>query len=254
MKLPEPLHAFVTGLAGSATLEDAWSLFTAALAPLGFDVTVYGWGQARAGGLYSEECLHRLPEAYVALAEESGTDCALMMAAARSPLPVPFSRLPALSEMAPGDRELVLAAPAHGVHGGVLIPLHGPRGDLAYLTLHTSAGARAFDEALRESHQCAHLMTLYFHSHAQGLISVRPEIDASPPAAPLTPRELEVLEWTAAGKTAWEIAKILGLSERTVNFHVQNAMRKLDATSKTEAAARAVACGLVRLQPATCQL
>lgn len=43
----------------------------------------------------------------------------------------------------------------------------------------------------------------------------------------LTAREREVLCWTAEGKTACEIGKILSISERTVNFHVNNILEKL---------------------------
>lgn len=61
----------------------------------------------------------------------------------------------------------------------------------------------------------------------------------------LSARELEVLRWTADGKTASEISQILGISERTVNFHVNNATAKLDANNKTAAVVRAVVLGLL---------
>ena len=53
-----------------------------------------------------------------------------------------------------------------------------------------------------------------------------------PPAStaprPLTKRELEVVEWIAAGKRNGEIGKILGCSSRTVQKHVQHILEKLD--------------------------
>lgn len=55
----------------------------------------------------------------------------------------------------------------------------------------------------------------------------------------LSPREIEVLKWSAEGKTASEVGKILCLSERTVNFHVCSCMRKLNVTNKISAVARA---------------
>ena len=63
--------------------------------------------------------------------------------------------------------------------------------------------------------------------------------------AVLSPRELEVLRWTADGKTAYEIGRILKISERTVNFHVNNAMSKLNATNKIQASIKALALGLL---------
>jgi DNA-binding NarL/FixJ family response regulator len=63
----------------------------------------------------------------------------------------------------------------------------------------------------------------------------------------LTGREREVLTWAGLGKTSGEIATILGLSERTVNFHFDQAMKRLGVTNRTQAVAMAVAQGLIRV-------
>lgn len=52
---------------------------------------------------------------------------------------------------------------------------------------------------------------------------------------PLTTRELACLHWVALGKTSWETGVILGITERTVNFHIQNACRKLQVQSRQAA-------------------
>lgn len=59
----------------------------------------------------------------------------------------------------------------------------------------------------------------------------------------LTSRELEVLKWTADGKTSGDIAQILAISSDTVNFHVQNATAKLGASNKTAAVVKAAMLG-----------
>ncbi|MFV5345305.1 LuxR family transcriptional regulator AbaR [Acinetobacter oleivorans] len=61
----------------------------------------------------------------------------------------------------------------------------------------------------------------------------------------LTNREKEVLRWTAEGKTSAEIAQILGVTERTVNFHLGNSMQKLNVNNKISAAIRAVMLGIL---------
>ncbi|MGN2485909.1 LuxR family transcriptional regulator AbaR [Acinetobacter calcoaceticus] len=61
----------------------------------------------------------------------------------------------------------------------------------------------------------------------------------------LTNREKEVLRWTAEGKTSAEIAQILGVTERTVNFHLCNSMQKLNVNNKISAAIRAVMLGIL---------
>ena len=57
----------------------------------------------------------------------------------------------------------------------------------------------------------------------------------------LTGREREALTWVSEGKSDWEIAMILGLSETTVRFHVDNARKKLGAVNRAQAVARLVA-------------
>jgi DNA-binding CsgD family transcriptional regulator len=64
-------------------------------------------------------------------------------------------------------------------------------------------------------------------------------------SSPLTARELEILKWIKEGKTSWEIGKILGISERTVNYHVSDITRKLNAMNRNHAVAIAVSHGLV---------
>jgi len=65
------------------------------------------------------------------------------------------------------------------------------------------------------------------------------------PGIHLTDREREVLTWVGRGKTSSEIATILGIRERTVNFHCDEAMKRLDVINRTQAVAKAMACGLI---------
>lgn len=62
---------------------------------------------------------------------------------------------------------------------------------------------------------------------------------------PLSVKEKEVLKWMAAGKGNWEIAKLLGITERTVKFHVGNIMKKLDAVNRAQAVVVATQTGLI---------
>jgi DNA-binding NarL/FixJ family response regulator len=61
----------------------------------------------------------------------------------------------------------------------------------------------------------------------------------------LNDREAETLTWAARGKTSSEIATILGLSKRTVDFHIGNARDKLGVVTRTQAAVKAMAIGLI---------
>jgi LuxR family transcriptional regulator len=61
----------------------------------------------------------------------------------------------------------------------------------------------------------------------------------------LSNKETAVIRWTAEGKSAAEIAEIMGLSIRTVTFHIGNVVKKLNAANKTAAAVRAAVLGLI---------
>ena len=66
-----------------------------------------------------------------------------------------------------------------------------------------------------------------------------------PKAIDLNDREVEVLTWVARGKTSVEIAQILGLTKRTIDFHIDNARGKLGAATRSEAVIKATTGRLI---------
>ena len=63
----------------------------------------------------------------------------------------------------------------------------------------------------------------------------------------LTDREMEAITWAARGKSSADIAAIIGISERTVNFHMENVMKKMGVASRIQAAVKCAMLGLIRL-------
>ncbi len=63
-----------------------------------------------------------------------------------------------------------------------------------------------------------------------------------------TKREEECLIWATEGKTTWETSKIVGISERTVIYHLQNVSDKLGVHTRQHAIAKAISLGLVSPQ------
>lgn len=61
----------------------------------------------------------------------------------------------------------------------------------------------------------------------------------------LTAREIDCLNWTAAGKTSVEISNILGLSEHTVNHYLNRVTKKLKTVNRTQAVAKALRIGII---------
>jgi LuxR family quorum sensing-dependent transcriptional regulator len=117
-----------------------------------------------------------------------------------------------------------------GISGGFITPIHGPGGYEAGVAL---AGARP--ELPAPCKAALHLMMLYAFDRIRLL--TQPKVEEKPP---LTSREREVLAWSAQGKSAWEIGEILCVAKRTVDEHAQTAMRKLGATTRTQAVAIAL--------------
>lgn len=66
-----------------------------------------------------------------------------------------------------------------------------------------------------------------------------------PKTVALNDREVDVLTWAARGKTSAEIAKIMELTKRTVDFHIDNARTKLGAATRTEAVLKAATGRLI---------
>jgi DNA-binding NarL/FixJ family response regulator len=76
---------------------------------------------------------------------------------------------------------------------------------------------------------------------------IRSEGPLQPALDPLTGREREVLQWVARGLSNKQIAAELGITERTVKFHVSLIMQKLDAANRAESVQKALTAGLIEL-------
>jgi DNA-binding CsgD family transcriptional regulator len=88
--------------------------------------------------------------------------------------------------------------------------------------------------------------TVFISRHLHALAArTHPKKSPCLETSPLSVREIEVLRLSADGKTAFEISKILSLSERTVNFHVHKAIQKLGVNNKMAAVIAATRSGAI---------
>lgn len=127
---------------------------------------------------------------------------------------------------------------------GVCYPLPSREGRAALLVANVACGGHEWAR-FRRLHD-RDIQALGAHFHAAILDRDGTTRQHGDPALPaLTRRELETLHWSAAGKSYWEIAVILGISERTVRFFMANARRKLNVVSNTQAVAEAVWHGIL---------
>ncbi|RYB94398.1 helix-turn-helix transcriptional regulator [Nocardioides oleivorans] len=105
-----------------------------------------------------------------------------------------------------------------------------------------TAAARVVADQAREAAHALRSSSLLAELTAQGSA---PAPAAASETAVLTPREAEILALVAEGRTNGEIGKQLFISTKTVSVHVSNILAKLDAASRTEAAAVARRRGLL---------
>jgi DNA-binding CsgD family transcriptional regulator len=144
----------------------------------------------------------------------------------------------ALFESAP---ELWEEAQAHGLHFGWAQAARDASGAVGLLTL--ARGAEELTESELHSNR-EKMAWLAQSAHAGMARLIMPKL-APESMVMMTAREREVLRWTAEGKTAYEISQILAVSERTVNFHINNVVSKLGASNKTQAAVKAATLGML---------
>lgn len=172
-----------------------------------------------------------------------------------------------------GGQEMYDAARAHCIRSGLSLAFRDSDGSPAMLSLASDLPMGEVRAAhSRETLPEALLVASYFNEAAKRLASLEssppppvapleapppqsshPDGTAVPPGEPLTAptealtgREIECLEWSMAGKSSWETGRILGCTERTVNFHIGNAMRKFGVNNRRCAVVKALMLNLIR--------
>jgi LuxR family quorum-sensing transcriptional regulator LasR len=142
----------------------------------------------------------------------------------------------------PVQRTFYEEACSHGIRAGVTFPIHGPNGEFGLLSFATDAEPNEGFVA-KVGKVLPELALIRDYAFASG---VRFCPSAPTEVVPrLTPRELEVLNWVMVGKSSWEISKITGCSEATVNFHMGNIRQKFNVNTRQQAVVRAISLGLI---------
>lgn len=150
--------------------------------------------------------------------------------------PLDWSELPQSSE---AQALLQQAGVASGSHI-LSFPLSPLAGETALLGIVASVPAEEWQAQKKILAREFKILANYFHQHI-----LRIHGHDAQEAMLISARELDCLKWMAAGKTAWEASVILGISERTVRFHLNAAREKLDCLTTTQAVAKAVSQQLI---------
>jgi DNA-binding CsgD family transcriptional regulator len=130
-----------------------------------------------------------------------------------------------------------------GISHGIALALHMPEGRHFFLGVERDQPVPSDPVELTRAVADLQLFAVYAQDAALRILMPG---SADPSLPSLTPRELETLRWTMAGKTAWEVGEVLGITERTASLHVNNATHKLGCVNKHQAVLKALRLGLLR--------
>lgn len=229
---------FPDALTACSTLEAVQLLFSAEIATYGFTVCACGAFLPTDKGPVPYFFFQDWPPDWIRLYQARNfvaIDYGVAEARRRI-APFTWSEVRAERVLSRDEQELWDTAVSWGWAEGFSVPIHGPGGYFALVTMGGNPGEIA--QGLRSR---LHLYSFMVHERCRTLTGLSP---VAAPQARLTSRELECLRWVAAGKTDWEIATIMGLSQTTVKTHVDHGRRKLGARTRPQAVARLVLSGL----------
>jgi LuxR family transcriptional activator of conjugal transfer of Ti plasmids len=213
------------------------------------------------GCLFLNRCMNeaaRQPHEHVILTSVAGQSAdvcfarvlpwfdAILARAAEQPLPF-FWATTDLQNPEDDDPGLVFQDPLRrygidmGIDCGWAVPVHDASGRVTVMNFTGSRDFTQFKLTIESHRATLHATAIYLHAHVCKVKNLR----NSAPEFELTPRERQCLEWAAQGKSRSDIGLIIGLSPRTVKFHLENAQRKLNVARTTQAVLRAAALGLI---------
>lgn len=236
---------FIERCAKAASPEDVFDGFRQAAERLGFDrvALVPVTPQARVAlGLseLSPAIAANVPEAWINHYFANGYELfdPVLLRTPQSGEPLVWDDLARETALSPKQRRVMAESRDAGLLNGVSIPLHGPRGETYVVSLATDSvrPPRFTDLAKLQI-----LAVQFLISYARQCRRCSGETSN----VRLTDRERECLTWTARGKSAWSIGKIIGVSEHTVNFHLKRGMAKLGASNRMQAVVAALRLGLI---------
>lgn len=130
----------------------------------------------------------------------------------------------------PAAKGVMDGASEFRMHNGFSVPIHTMSGFQAVVSM----GGEHID-VTHDAKRALYLMSIYTHAKAVDVLQPIVELQKR-----LTPRERDILSWTAAGKSSWEISRILAVSEYTVKQHLKHIQEKFDTPNKTASVVAAI--------------
>lgn len=130
-----------------------------------------------------------------------------------------------------------------GYKTGIAMALHLPGGRHFVMGVDREQPLPSDDMVL--TRMMADLQLLAVHAQDSVVRLLAPQAQGVQPIPQLTDREIEILKWTAEGKSSWAVSQILNLGEHNVKYHIKRILLKLEVSSKHQAVAKAKSFGLI---------
>ncbi|MDJ1635186.1 LuxR family transcriptional regulator [Agrobacterium rhizogenes] len=145
------------------------------------------------------------------------------------------------------QRRLLQEAWDAGLTNGITLPIMTELGEAVAISVVPEPGT-GNNERILAALPIVQILAQGYHRKAKGiLLGHSLKVGSARRKSFLSPREIDVLHWMARGKTAWEIAEILSISQKSVDFYTDMAKTKLQAMNRTHAVVKAIMLGLVTL-------
>ena len=147
------------------------------------------------------------------------------------------------SDLTPRESECVNYLADQQLSDGITIPIRLTGGRLAFVSGVWGKSAVRRVDPIEPCATLLYVLAHYFHNAVFAKFANPFRVSSGV----LSPRELECLSWIAKGKTAGEVALIIGRSVETVRVHLKRGIAKLGASNCTHAVAKAILLELIEM-------
>jgi|25_taG_2_1085351.scaffolds.fasta_scaffold06248_2 DNA-binding CsgD family transcriptional regulator len=126
----------------------------------------------------------------------------------------------------------------YGIEKGFSIPIHDPGSGFGSIHVTSDSNDSGFEQRISSNSAALRLLSAIAHGRFSSYVpsSQKPYLSS---------RERECLYWVSQGKTYSETGLIMGITERTIKFHVNNMMVKLDAMNAKHLISKAISLNLL---------
>ena len=140
------------------------------------------------------------------------------------------------------EKKILYELDEMSLHDGICIPIFGDIGEMSAVTI-----SRGYRDVEPNGNTLSLIQAFVNQFHLCYLALNRETHPSIGCKVHLTPRETEILQWCACGKSNWDISAILGITENGVEYHLKNIYRKMGVSNRVSAVISAIKVGFIKL-------